>query len=185
MRAYIQKFVTILASIILVVAITYAVIAVVGRGEVNLYSVLFAQTIEGVVENVEKVSPQVALVGGGMNAATSKELFSFAVGIKTKNGEIITGTTEDRQWAIVQKGQCAKAKFYPYPPWDFDKSGTFFNVRLLKLSDCITGGGVQKAAAPATATTPSPSTAAALPAPSPSAPVVAPPTNSGNGAASK
>ncbi len=180
MRAFIQKFTMILMSIILLVGIGYAVIAFFGRGEVNLYSVLFSQNIEGVVENVEKVSPQVALVGGGITAATSKELFSFAVGIKTKNGEIITGTTEDRQWAIVQKGQCARAKFYPYPPWDLDKSGTFYNVRLLKLWDCGSTVAPQ-ATAPVSQTNPAevlpkvtPPAAAAV-SPAATAPALAPP----------
>lgn len=136
MRAILNKVVVFLAVCIVVFVLGYGTFAVLGKTEVNIYSVIFSKTIEGVVENVEKVSPQVALIGGGPNAATSKELFSFAVGIKTKNGEIVTGTTEDRQWAIVQKGQCATAKFYPYPPWELDKSQTYFNVRLLRLTDC-------------------------------------------------
>lgn len=142
MKAAVRKVVTFIVILVVLFVAGYLGSALLGKTEVNIYSVIFSKTYEGVVENVEKVSPQLALVGGGVTAATSKELFSFAVGLKLRNGEIVTGTSEDRQWAIVQKGQCATAKFYPYPPWELDKSQTFFNVRLLKLVDC--GGTVSK-----------------------------------------
>nr|HRO68422.1 hypothetical protein [Pseudobdellovibrionaceae bacterium] len=53
-----------------------------------------------------------------------------------KTGEIVTGPTEDRQWAVAKPGQCAEAEFFPYPPWEFPKWGTYYNVRLLMLRDC-------------------------------------------------
>jgi hypothetical protein len=101
----------------------------------NFYTYIFARTVSGVVENVDRVSNNMAIIGTqGMPA---KELvFSFAVAIKQADGEIVTASSEDRQWAVVEKGKCAEAKFYPYPPWELDKSGTFHNARLIKLYDC-------------------------------------------------
>jgi hypothetical protein len=63
-------------------------------------------------------------------------MFSFAIAIRDQKGTIHTASAEDRQWAVVEKGQCVEAKFFPYPPWNLDKSGTFFGARLLKLYDC-------------------------------------------------
>lgn len=103
---------------------------------VNYYSYIFSEKIEGVVERVERVQLNVSLMSD--TTTINPSLYSFAVGIKTKSGEIKTSSAEDRQWAVVEKGKCAEARFYPYPPWDFDKSGTYFNARLIKYFDCPT-----------------------------------------------
>ena len=100
------------------------------------YSVIFSKTIIGEVTGVERVELPVALIaraGGDLN----EKVFSFAIGIKDpKTGEIFTASSEDRQWAIVQKGQCAEAVFLPYPPWDLKKKDTYFGARLVKLYEC-------------------------------------------------
>lgn len=115
---------------------------------VNFYSYIFSRKVEGVITAVERVTPPMAIMTGpgqGMN----QQVFSFAVGIRdTKNGEIVTGSTEDRQWAVARPGQCVEAEFFPYPPWDFPKWGTYFNVRLLKLRDCPPGVGQPQAVPP-------------------------------------
>ncbi len=70
------------------------------------------------------------------SGAPPKEVFSFSVAIRDQlTTEIVTGSSEDRQWAVVKEGQCATAKFYPHPPWELDKSGTFHGVRLVALFD--------------------------------------------------
>jgi hypothetical protein len=150
MKAFVRKVLMYVILILVLVIVVYGLFNFAGYGQINFYSFVFSKTVDGVVENVEKVSPGMAIVGGG--PASNKDLFSFALGIKAKDGEIITGTSEDRQWAIVKVGQCAVAKFYPYPPWDLDKSGTYYNVRLIKLYECTTGSP--------TLTTPAPEAAA-------------------------
>lgn len=101
------------------------------------YSVIFAKSVIGEVTGVEKVELPVALMARSDGDITSK-VFSFAIGIKdAKTGEIYTASSEDRQWAVVEKGQCAEAKFLPYPPWEFSKQGTFFGARLVKLYECV------------------------------------------------
>ncbi|MNS97810.1 hypothetical protein D3C72_1321580 [compost metagenome] len=67
----------------------------------------------------------------------TEKVFSFSVGIKdAKTGIIHTSSSEDRQWAVAQPGQCAEAVYLPYPPWVLKKRGTFFGARLIKLYEC-------------------------------------------------
>jgi hypothetical protein len=104
---------------------------------IRFYPYILAREVHGVIVSVERPAAPTALVGVGAGAETAATtLFSFAVAIKESSGEIVTASTEDRQWAVAQVGKCADAKYYPYPPWNFDKSGTYYNARLLKLFDC-------------------------------------------------
>jgi hypothetical protein len=103
----------------------------------NYYSYIFAKTVQGQVLNVDRVTQPTMVLGNA--ALNNNVLYSFAVAIRTQDGKIFSGSSEDRQWAIVQKGLCVTAKFYPYPPWDLDKGGTYFNVRMQQLSDCPAG----------------------------------------------
>ena len=111
------------------------VIGVAATVTVRFYSYLFSKSVEGEVLRVETVGPTETIVTNSV-AALPKQLFSFAVALRDAKGEIHTGSTEDRQWAVVQVGQCAEAKFLPYPPWVLDKSGTFYGVRLIRLFEC-------------------------------------------------
>lgn len=103
----------------------------------NFYSYIFSRKVQGEVVSIERVQLNVSLIqqqGAGQNL--NPELFSFAVAIKESSGEIVTASAEDRQWAVVQKGQCVVAQFYPYPPWNLMKSGTYHNARVDHLSEC-------------------------------------------------
>ncbi len=100
------------------------------------YSVIFSKTVVGEITGVERVEIPVALVSRSDSDITSK-VFSFAIGIKDKKtGDIYTASSEDRQWAVAQPGQCAEAVFLPYPPWEFTKKGTYFGARLVRLYEC-------------------------------------------------
>jgi hypothetical protein len=96
----------------------------------------FSKTVAGEITGVERVEIPVALVARGDGDITSK-VFSFAIGIKDlKTGEIYTASSEDRQWAVAEKGQCTEAVFLPYPPWQFTKKDTYFGARLVRLFEC-------------------------------------------------
>jgi hypothetical protein len=99
---------------------------------VSYWPYIFSKKVEGNVVKVEKLMDPIAVMTGG---EPSNKVFSFAVAIRNEStGEIFTASTEDRQWAAVQgEGLCAEAKFFPYPPWKLDKSGTYFGARLIKL----------------------------------------------------
>jgi hypothetical protein len=102
---------------------------------VRFYSYVFAKTVSGKVVGVERVlQPSTIIQGAPGNLAS--QIFSFAIAIQDDHGELHTATSEDRQWAVVQKDQCAEAKFFPYPPWDLSKGGTYFGARLIRLWDC-------------------------------------------------
>jgi hypothetical protein len=123
-----KKSVTILI-VILVLGAAGVIIA-------KFYPFLFARTVKGTIIGVTKVNPQSTIIGSGTSISNA-QMFSFAVAIKdTKDGEIVTGSSEDRQWAVAREGLCAEAKFFPYPPWELANADTYFNVRLIKLYDC-------------------------------------------------
>ncbi len=99
------------------------------------YSVVFSHTVIGEVVDVVRIELPVTLVTKS-EADFNSKVFSFAVGIKDqKTGEIHTASSEDRQWAVVHKGNCVEAVYLPYPPWDFRKKGTYFGARLIRLLD--------------------------------------------------
>lgn len=99
------------------------------------WSFIHSRKVEGVIVKVERIPLNIAMMQDS-SEKINPQLFSFAVAIKDSTGEIVTASTEDRQWAVAQQGQCAEARFYPYPPWNFNKAGTYFNARLDKLWDC-------------------------------------------------
>lgn len=101
---------------------------------IKYYSFVFSKNFAGQVAAVERVTEVTAIVG--TRPMPSSQLYSFSLSLRLPTGEMVTSTSEDRQWAVVRKGQCVEAKFYPYPPWELDKAGTYFNARLLKLADC-------------------------------------------------
>lgn len=103
-------------------------------GFTNYYSYIFSKSVDGEIIGVERVTEPAAIIGG---ALTPQQMYSFAVAIRDKEtGTIFTASSEDRQWAVAKKGFCAIAKFYPYPPWNLEKSGTYFRARLIELRDC-------------------------------------------------
>ena len=109
---------------------------------VRYWSFVFAKQVNGVIVDVKRVGATTAILNGdGLSnkRSNNKDIFSFAVGIQDKTGDIHTASSEDRQWAIAKVGQCAQAKFYPYPPWELGKAGTYFNARLLHLRECSEG----------------------------------------------
>lgn len=100
------------------------------------YSVIFSKSVNGEVTAIEKVEIPVALMARA-ESNINAQVFSFAIGIKdTKSGEIFTAFSDQRQWAVVEKGQCAEAEFLPYPPWELTKRGTYFGARLIRLYEC-------------------------------------------------
>lgn len=103
----------------------------------HYYSYIFARHVKGQIVGIDRVTQPTAILNAGATIPAS-QIFSFAVAIKEPQGEIVTSSSEDRQWAVAEKGQCVEAKFFPYPPWELDKAGTYSGARLLKLYECET-----------------------------------------------
>ena len=131
------------------------------------YSVVFSKTVSGEVLEIERVTQPTAILGSSVNASS---MYSFAIAIKQASGEILTASTEDRQWAIVKKGACVEAKFYPYPPWNLEKADTYFNARLTRLKECKPGSPGETAPQTAAAAIPHGAPAAPTPVQSGEAP---------------
>src|SRR4051794_28626342 len=104
---------------VIVMALVFGILGLVGFYGVRYYSFIFAKTVHGKVLRVERVNTAEAIIAS-KNVPTA-QLFSFSVAIQDSKGEIHTASTEDRQWAVVSIGQCADAKFFPYPPWQLEK----------------------------------------------------------------
>lgn len=107
------------------------------------WSFIFARKVQGRIYNIDKVSTHLAVMGGATipqdkhaEQLHNQALFSYAIAIREASGEIVTASSEDRQWAVAQVNQCVEAKFYVYPPWDLESAGTYFNARLIRLYDC-------------------------------------------------
>lgn len=126
-----------------------AVIIGIGAVFVTQYSFIFAKTVRGEALRVERLVDPSVMVGGRIDANT---VFAFAVAIRDGvKGDIYTSSSEDRQWAVVGKGMCVEAVFYPYPPWNLAKSRTYYNARLVQMYDCKPGGATPPLEAPASA----------------------------------
>jgi len=72
---------------------------------------------------------------------TTPTLFSpipriYAVAVQNEKGEIFTAPSRHRQWAVIKKGQCVKAKFLPHPPWNLSNFGTYCEVRPIQVFEC-------------------------------------------------
>jgi hypothetical protein len=146
-------------------------IAVLGFILVNWYPYIFASKVDGVIYGVERVEAPMAFISTD-NTKPANQVFSFAVAVKdSKSGEIFTASSEDRRWAVVQKGQCAEVKFLPYPPWSLSRSGAYFGARLIRLYECPAG---MQATLPAAAPTVAPAAAAATAVPPTANPAAAP-----------
>jgi len=118
------------------------VIFILSFGFIEYYSFLFARTVKGVVIDVQKIEMEGAILSRPSRLDSGGDMpfmHSFAIAVKESSGEIVTSSSEDRQWAVVKTGQCVEAKYFPYPPWNLNKSGTYYGARLLKLSDCDPG----------------------------------------------
>lgn len=117
--------------------IVVIIFAIFGYLFVEFYPYIFAKVVEGKIEKVERVQLNVSLMQNtAPDSKIAPELYSFAVAIRTADGQVFTASAEDRQWAAVSDGLCVKAKFFPYPPWRLDKSGTYYGARLLESRVC-------------------------------------------------
>jgi hypothetical protein len=104
----------------------------------RFYSYIFARSVTGEVVGIERLTQPGGIITGGAltNNQVTAALFSFAVAVKDKDGEIVTASSDDRRWAVVEKGGCVEARFFPYPFWEIDKAGTYFRVRLVRQFNC-------------------------------------------------
>lgn len=101
------------------------------------WSFVFKKRVVGEIVAAERVNTAAVAVVNSQEPLNA-QVFSFSVGIKDQNtGEIYMASSEDRQWAAVQTGNCVVAAYFPYPPWMLSKANTSHNARLIRnYSSC-------------------------------------------------
>jgi hypothetical protein len=115
---------------------------------VSNYGFVFSHDVRGEIIAIERFTAPTTSPNAPAPAESSNpQNFSFAIAVKDGTGEIFHANSEDRQWALAKPGFCVEARFYPYPPWNLERSGTFANVRLTKLMECP-GTGVGATTSP-------------------------------------
>jgi prepilin-type N-terminal cleavage/methylation domain-containing protein len=91
-----------------------------------------------VVGTVDKIVPLLEDGGMAVGEGAARMAKSTAVSLKLSDGGFFTFSSEDRQWFAL-KGEtgkkCVKAKAFPYAPWNFSKSGTYYGGRLLEMAE--------------------------------------------------
>ena len=113
--------------------IRLAIVAVLLWVFVLNYDFIFKKQVIGYVVAAEKINGPLAVIDGNSKIPFNPQLFSFSIGIKDRfSGEIFMASSEDRQWAAVNLGNCVIAAYFPYPPWRLDKGSTSHNARLLR-----------------------------------------------------
>ncbi|AGH95599.1 hypothetical protein [Pseudobdellovibrio exovorus] len=102
------------------------------------WTFVFKKKVVGEVVAAEKVIVPLAVVTNNGQDPVNPQVFSFSIGIKDRHsGEIFVASSEDRQWAAVNLGNCVIAAYFPYPPWMLSKGNTYQNARLLRnFTDC-------------------------------------------------
>lgn len=126
-----------LMIVVAIICILAAIFLGSGGNSVGIYGYLNSRSVTGSLVSVARVAPD-----GGMIAAGSDVLIARAVMLKTPNGEYVTFSTDDRQWAALENkdavGKCVTATIYPYSPISFGKDGTFYGGRLKHIADSCT-----------------------------------------------
>ena len=125
--SFLKKMTIVMILIFLVFGTAYILI--------DQYSIIFSKTISGKLLKVSRFNNNIAIMGSA-GAPASSQIFSSAIAIKADDGIIYTASSEDRQWEAVSEGNCVKARLQRYPPWNFEKAGTFFQARLLETKEC-------------------------------------------------
>jgi hypothetical protein len=112
-----KGFTLIEVMIVVVIVFIVGVLAVGGLSKIFL-----GKTYDGTVNQCEKLDAAFA---------EGSKIFSFSVEMDVGD-EIINFSSEDRQFATIEKGNKVKVKVFKYPFWNFDKAGTLYGGRLLK-----------------------------------------------------
>lgn len=101
----------------------------------HYYPFIFARNVIGPVLSIERVELGSSVLS--TKGDLPQQIFSFAVAVRDhRTREILTSSTEDRAWATIERNHCVEARFFPHPPWNFEKTGTFMRARLQKRFDC-------------------------------------------------
>lgn len=92
--------------------------------------ILFRKDYTGKVTKIDHLmNGQATVIGKGVSIPSAA--FSCAVELNV-GSEFVTFSSEDRQFATVDKDDSISVATFKYPPWNLDKAGTHYGGRLLK-----------------------------------------------------
>jgi prepilin-type N-terminal cleavage/methylation domain-containing protein len=120
-----------LVELLVVVVIVLIVFGICVGSCGGCQQMILRKNCTGKVTGISNLSGQVSTVVTGRNNIFPGAAFSFAVEMDNGN-EIINFSSEDRQFATIEKGDSISVAIFKYPPWVFDKAGTYHGGRLLK-----------------------------------------------------
>lgn len=112
------------------------------------WSWVFAKHIHGEIIDVQRVTNPTAIMG----KVSDQQIHSYAILIQNDDDKkLYTARSDDQQWQVARRGYCVDALLYVYPPWNLEKSGTYFGARMNQMILCP-----GKTAPPESETKPSP-----------------------------
>lgn len=127
-------------KIVVVMVVLFVFVAIVAAAVVNYYHIIFARKVTGEVISVQKVDASVDVIASKPGEPLPNKMFSWAVAVEDQiTKEIYVSSSEDRRWATLEKGNCVTAKFFPYPPWRLDRSGAYFDARVITFKKVCDG----------------------------------------------
>ncbi len=71
-------------------------------GVFKYYDIIFAKTVEGQIFEIQRVNQPNVVVGSAASGFNPELMHSYAVAIRTLDGEIFTASGYDRQWEVVR-----------------------------------------------------------------------------------
>lgn len=97
------------------------------------WSWVFAKHVHGEIMDVQRVTNPTAIMG----RVSDQQIHSYAILIKDDaDGKLYTARSDDQQWQVARRGYCVDALLYVYPPWNLEKSGTYYGARMNQMILC-------------------------------------------------
>jgi hypothetical protein len=90
--------------------------------------IFFRKDCSGRVTRINHFNSQPSVSGVAVSPST---MFSSSVEISSGD-EFVNFSSEDRQFGTIGIGDSVRVAVFKYPPWDFEKVGTYYGGRLLK-----------------------------------------------------
>jgi type II secretory pathway component PulJ len=110
-----------LIELFVILAITAIILLFLG-----IYKLVSRSDYTGTVENIQNLTQTMP------NMSNTGPQFSFSIRLNTGT-EIITFSSEDRQFGIIKQGDKIQVATFKYAPWNIGKAGTLYGGRVLKI----------------------------------------------------
>jgi prepilin-type N-terminal cleavage/methylation domain-containing protein len=117
---------TLIELLVAIFIIGILVTIIFSSGGGTIYKLVSKQTYTGTIDTIQNLTPSMALQSRDQSLT-----YSFAIDLSTPT-EIISFSSEDRQFGIIKPKDSVTVAVFKYAPWHFSKAGTLYGGRLLK-----------------------------------------------------